>query len=520
MENETNQNLSSSQDLNQNISPKPKSFLKSKLIILILLIAVGIGVYFILQKSVTPNTNIPSCGDGICGPVEKANPSLCPQDCQQTSTSLPISAPTAIPAQPSSSNDSPFGIYSPYGEFKLDGSTFATNAEISGYLQDINAKWVQEMTTFKEFGEIPANFNIYSRIGREGGMSSDRINNSAIVGKYKSELTSVINSKKDKVKYWEVDTEPDGVGGWKNNPEGYVQLLKITYEIIKKECPDCKVMFGGLSGGPAVLNTQSKSFFEDVMKAGAAGYFDGVEFKQHHISVKEYSSIKNQYTSIGEVLSRYGLDINKMPIFVETAMYDGNPNEPMTTNMLLRNLPIQTEKEQAVGLVKTYMYGTSLGIDKIFWNIIFERADYEPNHATPFPQNPFNHYGLINNPTNIDGQSNKKLAYYSYKKMVEVLDGSDWSNIQTVQESNGVYVYKFTKGGKPIWVAWNDNPESKTVSLNVGSIQAVKITEAVPKYESGKDVTDYNSAFNTETKTATNGQISLTLNDVPVFVKE
>ena len=41
----------------------------------------------------------------------------------------------------------------------------------------------------------------------------------------------------------------------------------------------------------------------------------------------------------------------------------------------------------------------------------------------------------------------------TYKKMVEMLEGCDWKNIATIQEQNGIYIYKFTKQGKPIWVA-------------------------------------------------------------------
>ena len=44
------------------------------------------------------------------------------------------------------------------------------------------------------------------------------------------------------------------------------------------------------------------------------------------------------------------------------------------------------------------------------------------------------------------------------------------------------------------------------------------VIEAVPKYTSGAEVTDYNSAFNTESKSVQNGQITLTLKDVPLFV--
>lgn len=43
--------------------------------------------------------------------------------------------------------------------------------------------------------------------------------------------------------------------------------------------------------------------------------------------------------------------------------------------------------------------------------------------------------------------------------------------------------------------------------------------EAVPKFSSGKDVTDYNTAFKTETKSVTGGQVSISLADSPVFVE-
>ena len=111
--------------------------------------------------------------------------------------------------------------------------------------------------------------------------------------------------------------------------------------------------------------------------------------------------------------------------------------------------------------------------------------------------------------------------------MVEILDGSDWSNIQTVQEKDGVYVYKFTKPfddtqgrqSKPIWVAWNDNSAEKQITISGITSTQIKTTEAVPKYTSGKEVTDYSTAFNTETKAVSGGKVTLTLKDKPVFVE-
>ena len=102
--------------------------------------------------------------------------------------------------------------------------------------------------------------------------------------------------------------------------------------------------------------------------------------------------------------------------------------------------------------------------------------------------NPSNHFGLVYDGIGKDdpGYGVRKLAYYAYKKMVEVLDGSDWNNIQTIQEKDGIYVYKFTKNNKPIYVAWNDNTAEKTITISGITSNQVKITEAVPKYESGK----------------------------------
>lgn len=422
--------------------------------------------------------------------------------------------------------DSPFGIYSPYGEFQLDGGTFATPDDISGFLRDIDVAWVQELPFFNGFDALPNEMEIYSRVGREAGMSSSTISDPVVVENYKAALAQTIRNKKDRVTFWEVDTEPDGVGGWRNNPQGYAELLKVTYQVIKNECAECTVIFGGLTGGSAALDPQSVIFLNEVLNAGAGGYFDGLEFKRHHTSAKDYSLLKNKFDSIGGILSDHGMNIHEMPVFIETAMYDGDPNDP-EPKPLESGLPIQTEGEQAAGLIKTYIYGLSLGIDKIFWNFVFERSDYEPGHATPFPQNPFNHYGLINNPTNNDGLSGKKLGYYTYKKMTEMLEGSDWNSMQTVRESGDVCIYKFVKNGRPIYVAWWDyfndptNSPGKTIQVSLSGLQGSSafVTEAVAKFSTGAEVADYATAFNSSALAIANGSLTINLGETPVFVE-
>ena len=443
-------------------------------IIVILIIAAGIGAYSVFQKPV---------------PVQRGS-------------------------------DSPFGIFNPYEVF-LDRPEFITQAGINNYIKELGVPWVQGMP-FDLDSLAQGGAQLYSRVIPLG----KPIN-------FPREIefwTEIIKKNKGRVKYWEIDTEPESCplpkeqgteGCWKK-PEDYVEYQKTFYGIIKKECPDCTVVFGGI-GGPDVgftENSPQAKWLKSALDASGGKYFDAFEFKQHYHKANEYTELKNKIEVYGKILSGYGIDIKKMPVFIETAMYDGQPE-----TLVQPPLPFQSETQQAAGLIKTYIFGIAQGIDKIFWNYVVERNEKGPDQINT--KEIFNYYGLVNNPDN-DGLSHKKLSYYTYKKMIEILEGSDWNSIQTIQESDGVYIYKFTlrhssgqaKQGKPIWVAWNDNSGEKQVTISGINSSQVKITETVPKYESGKDVTDYNTAFNKETKSAQNGKISTTLGNKPVFVEQ
>jgi len=206
-------------------------------------------------------------------------------------------------------------------------------------------------------------------------------------------------------------------------------------------------------------------------------------------------------------------NFNEIPIWItEMSDYSGDPKRRGRIDP-----PYQTEQVQAQSLFKRYISSIAYGVKKVFWAWgIIEGFHYNESY--------FDFTGLI-----YDGKYDhdlgygvKKLSYYTYKLMVEKLEGSDWDNIETIQESDNVNIYKFTKNGEPIWVAWNDNFASKTISLDVGNINSVKITEAVPNKESGADLddNDYPNFFNTETKAANNGKITITLGKSPVFVED
>jgi hypothetical protein len=415
-----------------------------------------------------------------------------------TNTPLPRAASAATVTSKSATENSPFGIFGPYVTINEDKPTGISKTDVDNYLKDVGARWVEEMPRGSDLDEISTTgVNLYSRIGISNQQTRDAVK------KYK-----------DKVKYWEAGTEPDGVGGWKDNPTGYVAFLKDTYTIVKEECADCYLVPGGLDnlGTGFTENSSSAKFLKAVLQAGGGKYFDAFEFKQHAYTASDYPELKNKMDVYGRIFADYGIDIKKMPVFLETAHYDGNPSF----------MKAQSEAEQASGLLKTWVYGLAQGIDKIFWNLVVERHNFGIDHNSAF-----NYYGLVNNPDN-DGLSHKKLAYYTYKKMVEILEGSDWNNIQTIQEAGNVYIYKFTKSGRPIYVAWWDyfndatytSGKTKQISLTGLQSNTALVTEAVPKFSSGAEVTDYNAAFRKDTLSVISGTVTVLLGENPVFIEE
>lgn len=302
-----------------------------------------------------------------------------------------------------------------------------------------------------------------------------------------------------KVKYWQMENEPFP-SQWKNRGgtfDGYVRFAELTHGAIKKSDPTAKIILGTFD-----LFGDGLADFQEVIpkmkdKNIAFDYAD-----THFWSAK--NSYNNYKIPVGEarnVLNSNGYSNSKMVAleFGSTVTLNGT-----------------TEKDQANYLIKGYIYNIAHGFSLINWNNLVEWANFGRTGGM------FNYMGLIADGENGDiiPAGTQRLSYYTYKKMTETLEGSDWDNIQSIQESSGVYIYKFNKLGKPIWVAWNDNATLQTIVLDVGNINSVKITEAIPKSESGKDVTAYSTAFNTGTKSVNNNQITLTLSDKPVFIEE
>lgn len=298
--------------------------------------------------------------------------------------------------------------------------------------------------------------------------------------------------KKIKIKYFQIAHElsPFGDDYWVANPDKYAEVFEIAYEKMKEACAGCV-----LAMPVPMLDDlkKEKNFLSDVLSILRGKNIADIALNYHYWG--PYADRLKYIEKLKEISSRYGFDQSKIKIL---------SNESGATA-----IGNNGETEQAGELVKSYVAGGAHGQTKQCWTRIY---DYSGGGIL------WENIGLVKNSGK--GESYKKLAYYSYKKLIEKLGEADWNNIDIIQEKDGVYAYKFTKQGKSVWVVWNDSGTEKRIMVSGISSAQVAITTAIPKYASGKDVIDYATAFNVETKSVSESKLTITLYDKPVFVEE
>ncbi len=426
--------------------------------------------------------------------------------------------------------DSPFGLSPamPYDEAKKIGVQWTRGGDFP-YLfwsivdpektgDPVKFQW-EGITTGPDGQPAPFNYNPIFDVQKSGLSLMHNIQPEPIPENYSQpgswlpiDETAYRNFVKEAVRrysfinYWQVGNEPN-FGGARNLSD-FAELQRITYEAIKEANPQAQVLIGGVAGNMDI-KSMNDTYFESILlelQGKSLDIFD-IHFygdaKGGELGLLGYQDFKTVYDYFRNLLDNNGF--SHVPIWVtEMGTFSGTLSDGLQ----------QTESEQAIDLLKRWVYPLSLGVKKIFWGFGLMEG------FGPWDDDFFDHTGLIyGGQDGVHQLGEKKLGYYTFWLMTDKLEGSDWNNIQVIQESDNIYIYEFTKQGKPIWVAWNDNPSSEQIIISgIGSAQA-KVTEAIPEYESGKEVTDYSTAFKSEAKSVENDELILTLEDIPMFIE-
>lgn len=309
-------------------------------------------------------------------------------------------------------------------------------------------------------------------------------------------INDMPNLKKP-IKYWQILNEPDCNSQY--NPSWYANLVKITKLTMEEVCLDCKLIMWWLCWWKRWII----EFFKPVIKELKWNYFDIFDI-HYFVKKNEYRVVDNLKYSLIDLFNYYNKDIDIW--ITETWIASWKP----------RWGEYYSEKIQASELIKIYVYNLSNWIKKVFWAYWMIEWFWNINDNDVF-DNTWLIYDWI---WEYDlWKFEKKLSFYSLKLLIEKTKNVDWNNVKKINEDNDLYIYKFKKSNKNLWIIWNDNNESKTIELEINNNNSVLITEAVPKYENWIMVKNYNTEFNNETKKVKNWKLKININDVPIFVE-
>ncbi len=279
------------------------------------------------------------------------------------------------------------------------------------------------------------------------------------------------------IKYWEVENEPNFDD---RLTTGYADLQRITYQAIKQADPEAKVLIGGCGGWTnQYSNEMFTEYFEPILGdlngscsefCASGNYGDCNDNCMDIFNFHWYGCTDGDYKMIDtgrgeEVLDIVGDALEENGFNRSMPMWITEMNSPTGISLGSREEVVceyTTETEQAGDYVKRHVYATKEGIDKLFGamgigeNLWFHWEHYFSQSSLIYDGN--GNYDL--------GPNVKKLSYYSYKQMTEKLEGSDWDNVQEVNNNiDNVYTYKLIKDEQPIYVVWWDYWEDDLLPL-------------------------------------------------------
>lgn len=255
------------------------------------------------------------------------------------------------------------------------------------------------------------------------------------------------------VKAWQIGNEPNYSRAWGDTPQNYLKLLRVSYQAIKQVNPNALILTGGVSDPRSLDKEFWPKFFQELAKQGAKERCFDV-FDTH------WFLHQGRYMETGEQLAQYIQGIRKKldeagyqdaPIWTnEMASYSGTPVLKNRSTGREKALPYISEKQHAGEVVKLYIRALSMGVSKVFWVRLIEYSGFNNKNGY------FDNTGLINNPLT-DGQSHRKLAYYTYKKLSHILNGVDLKTLEPLDLGKNIQAYKFLKNGSAMYILWAES---------------------------------------------------------------
>lgn len=265
----------------------------------------------------------------------------------------------------------------------------------------------------------------------------------ATVERYDGDGNADMPGLKTPVKHWQIDNEPE------NERQGFGDLVHITSQSIKAADPHAKVLMGGLFLPLPHAKMRYERSQYSLLKELKSDDIDIVDVHWFG-GVGEWKAFSESIQRIRSDLRKHGL--NDKPIWItELGTYSGQPRQR-------GGIPIkyQSERAQAVEMLKRYVVALNEGVEKIFWAWGMMEGFGNPNDNDVYDNTGFIYNGIGDSDP---GKGTKKIVYWAYQKMTGLMQYWDGQPPEKIDVSKEVHAYRFNsrKGdGSGVMIVWLD----------------------------------------------------------------
>lgn len=284
---------------------------------------------------------------------------------------------------------------------------------------------------------------------------------------YQNFLTKMVERYKGNVAAWEIGNEPDSqCSGYQNNPQGYFDLLKISYQTIKKADPQAIVLNGGALETDMIEAESVKTFWTKFFELGGGKYLD--KFNLHYNTERngakpDASIFLADLTFFTDLMIKNG---GAKPIWItEFGTYSGTPTSQGTPASQNQPAPTQGEPSSpAEGPAKTNPQGTPPAGQQVQGQTSFptqspefQAAWYFKNSILAFNSGTERIFPDFEGPNDspigasamFDSSGQPRLFLTILKTINQKLAG--FSKVEKIAEGQ----YKFTVGDKTVYALWS-----------------------------------------------------------------
>jgi len=311
----------------------------------------------------------------------------------------------------------------------------------------------------------------------------------AIVDRYDGDGKNDLLNLKYPVRNWHLSEEyPE----FYIPPQVYVDLLKMTYPVIKETDPQAKVILhgiasnllqyiafvkgfindpdAGLINGTRYTRTQiaASLVFQDVLRdveyflEEGKGSYDVVDI---HLYEPKETFMKGKINWTRSALQRFGVNV---PIW---CIEGGGPfklTDGQQSQFGDRYWGRYTDKENAEYVIKMHIIAATTGIERFHWGLCATDHD-------DYWNGPWNNMALTT------CLREKKPAFYTFQIMLEKI--RDFTKARDLSTTD-LNLYEFEVGSKKVYVAWisTNNTVDLSQKLSIGKTQ-LRITHLVTELD-------------------------------------